>query len=112
MRSKQLRQGVITGVLLLVALWLGSLIWGLAGKAQIAVTQANDAQRQYKALEKRKETLQRNVQQLSTPLGRDKVIRNNFNVARPGEEVIVVEPPASSTPTSTPPWYVRLWRWL
>jgi len=37
MRAKQLGQGILIGVLLLAAFWLVSLIWELAGKAQIAI---------------------------------------------------------------------------
>ena len=112
MRAKELRQGVLIGVLLLAAFWLVSLIWGLAGKAQIAITQAAAAQRQYAALEKRKTELAASVQTLLTPRGQSAAIRTAFGVARPGEEVIVVVPPASTTPTVVPPWWVRMWRWL
>lgn len=112
MRAKELRQGVLIGVLLLVAFWLISLLWSLAGKAQIAITQANAAQRQYTALEKRKTELEASVQELSTQRGQSAAIRTAFGVARPGEEVIVVVPPASTTPTVVPPWWVRVWRWF
>lgn len=112
MRVKELRQGVLIGVLLLAAFWLVSLIWGLAGKAQIAIAQAAAAQRQYAALEKRKTELEASVQALATPRGQSAAIRTAFGVARPGEEVIVVVPPASTTPAAAPSWWVRVWRWL
>ena len=112
MRGKQLRQGIILGILALLALWLVSLIWGLSGKARIAISQANDARRQYEALETRKETLQANVEALSTPRGNDAAIRTAFGVARPGEEVIVVVPPASSTPPARKPWWRRMFEWF
>lgn len=112
MRAKQWREGVIIGIAVLVAVWLMSLIWGLAGKAQIAVTQANDAKRQYQALEERKATLQANVAALDTNRGRDAAIRTAFGVARPGEEVIVVVPPMPAT--STPPlsWWQKVLSWF
>ena len=108
MRAKQFRQGVLIAFLLLVAFWLLSLIWGLIGKAQVAIGEARDAQRQYQALEERKAMLEENLAELATERGKDAAIRTSFGVAKPGEEVIVVVPPASSTPTATPPW----WQWI
>ncbi len=112
MRAKQWRQGFLIGVLLLVAFWLVSLIWSLADKAQIAVTQANDAKWQYQALEERKAILQANLAALGTDRGKDAAIRTAFGVARPGEEVIVVVPPATATPTTTPSWWEKFLSWF
>jgi cell division protein FtsB len=112
MRAKEWRQGILTGILLLVAFWLASLIWGLAGKAHIAMTQAHDAKAQYDALEARKATLTQNLNTLATPLGKDAAIRQAFGVAKPGEEVIVVVPPATTTPTVTPAWWQRVLLWF
>ena len=112
MRAKQLRQGLLIGVLLLVAFGLISLIWGLIGKARIAIDEAHSAKRQYEALEERKGVLESSLAALETPRGQDAAIRTAFGVARPGEEVIVVVPPATGTPTSTPPWWQRLFNWF
>lgn len=112
MRTKQWRQGLIIGVLVLVALWLGTLMWGLIGKAEIAIAQAHEAKLQYNQLQKRKEMLQQQIDSLKTPLGRDAAIRTAFGVAKPGEEVIVVVPPSSTTATSTKPWWRRVLSWF
>lgn len=112
MRARQLRQGIIVGVLLLVAVWLLSLIWGLAGKAQIAVTEANDARGQYEMLEKRKAMLQANIAALETDRGRDAAIRTAFGVARAGEEVIVVVPPSPATSTAPLSWWQKILSWF
>jgi cell division protein FtsB len=112
MRAKQLRQVVLVGVFLLAAVWLASLIWGLAGKARIAMSQANDEERQYQALETRKATLEANLSALDTARGQDAAIRTAFGVARPGEEVIVVVPPATTTPTTTPSWWQKVLNWF
>ncbi|MHB1769950.1 MAG: hypothetical protein ACYCPH_02630 [Minisyncoccota bacterium] len=111
MRAKQMRQGIVIGVLLLVIFWLLSSIWGLAEKAQVAISQAHDTQWQYQALEKRKATLEANLATLDTAYGQDAAIRTAFGVARPGEEVIVVVPPVA-TPTTTPTWWQRFWGWF
>ena len=108
MRAKQLQRGILIGVLSLVAFWLASLIWGLMGKVQIAITEARDAGRQYQAIEERKAALEASIAALSTERGKDAAIRMSFGVAKPGEEVIVVVPSETTAPTTTPPW----WQWI
>lgn len=112
MRAAQWKQGFLIGILLLVAFWLATLIWGLVGKAHIAVSQAHEAEQQYRALEKRKQTLQANLAALATERGQDSAIRTAFGVARPGEEVIVVVPPTTMVPTTTPSWWERIFSWF
>jgi len=112
MRGKQLRQGFLLGGLLFVSFWLISLIWGLVGKAQVAVGEAHDAQRQYEALEERKSKLQANLGVLATPLGQEAAIRTAFGVARPGEEVIVVVPPVVATTTPELSWWQKVLNWF
>ncbi len=108
MRTKEWQRGILTGVLILVSFWLFWLIWGLAGKAHIAVSQASDVKRQYQSLEDRKAALEANLAALATNRGRDAAIRTAFGVARPGEEVIVVVPPATVTPTATVSWWQQI----
>ncbi|HET9641605.1 MAG TPA: hypothetical protein VFP46_02005 [Candidatus Paceibacterota bacterium] len=112
MHARQFRNGLLLGFLALVSFWLLSLIWGIAGKARVAVTQATEAKTEYEELEARKATLQANLAALDTPRGTDAAIRTAFGVARPGEEVIVVVPPATASPTSTPTWWDRLIDWF
>jgi len=112
MRAKQWQQGVIIGVLLLVAFGLLSLIWGLVGKAKIAVIEARNVERQYRVLEERKVSLEADLAALGTDRGQDAAIRTAFGVARPGEEVIVVVPSELKTPTSTPSWWQKILEWF
>ena len=112
MRGKQLRNGLLIGFLLLVAFWLTSLIWGLALKARIAVSEAHNVQRQYEALEERKASLEANLSALETERGQDSAIRTTFGVARPGEEVIVVVPPLPATTTPTLSWWQKILNWF
>jgi len=112
MRAKQWRQGLIVGGLLLVAFGLVSLIWGLVGKMEIAITEANNARAQYQELEARKATLQANLAALASPQGQDAAIRTAFGAARPGEEVIVVLPPEAPTTTPPVPWWQKVLNWF
>jgi hypothetical protein len=99
-------------VLMLAAVWLGFNIVSLFGKAPIAFQQANEARAQYLELEKRKATLQANLDALKTPRGEDAAIRTAFGVARPGEEVIVVVPPGTTTATATPSFWQEIFNWF
>ena len=112
MHAKQLRQGILVGILFLATFWLVSLIWGLAGKAHVAVSEAHEAERQYEALEGRKTLLQANLAALATARGQDAAIRTAFGVARPGEEVIVVVSPELKVPTTPPSWWQRILSWF
>jgi cell division protein FtsB len=112
MRAKQWRRGFLIGLLLLVACWLLYLIWGLVDKAQIAVNEAHNAQRQYQSLEERKAVLEANLAALGTERGKDAAIRTAFGVARPGEEVIVVVPPVAATSTPALSWWQKILGWF
>lgn len=112
MHAKEWRRGLLIGVLLLIAAWFVSLIWGLLGKANIAISEEQQAKAKYEALEARKATLTENLAALATERGRDAAIRTAFGVARPGEEVIVVVPPENKAPTTTPSWWKRLFGWF
>ena len=107
-----MKQGVVIGILAVAALWLISLIWGLAWKAEVAVREETDARNQYEALEARKSTLEANLAELETPRGKDGAIRTAFDVAKPGEEVIVVMPAGSTTASTTRGFWSRMWRWF
>jgi len=112
MRAKQLWRGTLISVLLLIAFWLISSAWGLGIKARVAISQAQEVKRQYQALEERRIALEANLIILATERGQDAAIRTAFGVARPGEEVIVVVPPVTTTPTSTLSWWQCILSWF
>jgi cell division protein FtsB len=112
MRRMEWRRGILIGILLLICAWLASLIWGLGVKTHIAVSEATDAKHQYEELEARKASLQANVEALNTERGQDAAIRTAFGVARPGEEVIVVVPPAPATTTQEMSWWQKFLSWF
>ena len=112
MHTNQWQRGILIGVLLLVIFWLGLSIFGLLEKMHIAISQANDAKRQYNELEVRKASLQANLAVLDTARGQDAAIRTSFGAARPGEEVITVVPMASTTAVATLSWWQWLLQWI
>ena len=111
-KHRSWRQWVLGTVLALSALWLGSLIWGLAGKAYIAVEQAQETEAAYQALEARKSALQSDLDTLATPRGQDAAIREAFGVAKSGEEVIVVVPGEPATTTLEKSWWQKVLEWF
>ncbi|MFA5996316.1 MAG: hypothetical protein WC790_01150 [Candidatus Paceibacterota bacterium] len=112
MHTNQWQKGILVGILLLVSFWLLSLIWGLAGKAHVAISQAREVEQQYRSFEDRKIALTANLEALATERGRDAAIRTAFGVARPGEEVIVVVPPSAPVSTSTQSWWEKVLSWF
>ena len=105
-------RGFLIGLLIVLIVWVSSLIFGLVGKARLAVSEKNDIERQYQSLQVRKAALREDLSMLATARGRDMAIRTAFGVARPGEEVIVVVPPIAEAPTSTPSWWERVLGWF
>jgi hypothetical protein len=112
MRARHWREIVFIGVLSLSSLWLGSLIWGLAGKAEIAVGQAHQTKGQYLELEARKAKLEEDLRVLNTTRGQDAAIRDTFSVAKEGEEVIVVVPPTPATTTPEKSLWEKFLGWF
>lgn len=111
MRAQQLRQGLIVAALILLVAWLGYLIWGLAGKADVAWKQAKETKAAYAQLEARKLQLQANIASLNTPRGKDSAMREAFGVALPGEAVIVVVPPKEASTTPEKKWWQHFFWW-
>ena len=106
------RRGILTGLLILSAVWFVSLIWGLTGKAHLAWNEAHQTRAGYEALEARRMKLRSDLDALSTARGQDAAVREAFGVAKDGEEVIVVVPPPSTSTTTSKSWWQKLFGWF
>jgi cell division protein FtsB len=111
MRTRQIKQGLLLGLLVLTIGWLFSSIWGLANKALVAISHARETKAAYELLESRRVQLEASLGALNTERGRDAAVRTAFGVARPGEEVIVVVPPPATTTPVELSWWKRLFSW-
>lgn len=98
------REVLILILLTLAFLWLIYLVWGIAQKEEIARKAAYEAKRELEAFNEREATLKENLAELETPRGEEATLRESFGVARPGEEVIIVVPSATSTGPELPWW--------
>lgn len=102
MDAKQL---LIGGALLLVIVWLVFLILGIIEKEEIARKAAADTKGELALLLERERTLSANVAELGTERGKEGTLRETYGVARPGEEVIIVVPPAKEKEYKPLPWW-------
>lgn len=89
----------------LLAGWLVFSIVGIVGKEERARHSAKDAQADLEALAERHATLERNLADLETSRGLEASYREQFGVARPGEEVIIVVTPPEEEPQGILPWW-------
>lgn len=106
------REWLLLVLFLAIAGGFLSLILGSIDKAKLAVREAHSVESEYQALEERRSNIASSLAALSTERGRDAALRTSFGVARPGEEVIVVVPPATTAPTSTPSWWEQFTGWF
>lgn len=88
---------VIVALAVMVVL-LGNSVWNLYGKERDAATELASVEAQNQALLANKATLSQKIGHLQTPEGVDEAIRATYNVAKPGENMVVIM--NSSTATS------------
>lgn len=113
LHQNPIRQGITIAILILVILWLGSLIFGLIGKAQFAWQMAHETGQNARTLSTRQRMLEQSITTLNTPRGQEAAIRTAFGVARPGEQVIIVVPPKIPVETSqNHSWWQRARGWF
>jgi len=107
------------GLILLLVIWVG---WSAYVRYDIAMEMQDRrevAEQQATALQARKDTLEEKVQYLSSERGMEAEMRRQFDVALPGEQVVVIvdrndeepeiKPLAGSTNKDSAKWYL-FWR--
>ncbi len=99
----RIRDYVFAALMSVAIVWLLFLNVNIFRKEEIARHAAQTTQAQLTSLKQRQQTLQRNINELSTERGQEATMRETFGVAKPGEEVIIVVPTkaASTTPPQT-----------
>ena len=111
-RTKAIRDAALCAFLALLAVWLGFRVYDLAGKADVAYQAAREAKVEAASLAQREADLNAHIADLKSPRGQDAAIRTAFDVAKPGEQIIVVVPPKTVAATSTPSWWERFLEWF
>lgn len=92
------------GVVVLILAWA---VWGIAQKEERARKAVEDQKAELAALQERKQSLEANLEELSTERGQEATLRQNHGVAKAGEEVIIVVPPKDDGLEPHLPWYKR-----
>jgi len=69
---------------------MGIIVFDLYGKEQEAAVHRANAVREFQNIEERENILTTDLAVLNTERGKEALIRNTFDVAKPGEEVIIV----------------------
>ena len=99
-------KAVLAG-LFLVMLLLVRAVWGAYQKYSISGAALADTLREHDRLSERTDTLTADIARLGTDRGVEQALRANFQVAKPGEEVIVVVDTDKPIATTTP--QVKRW---
>jgi cell division protein FtsB len=109
---------VALGVLGITILILLSAVYERFSIERAMAAKRQEAIDRLYALEQQKEELEKKVHYLSNERGIEAEMRRNFDVARPGEKVVVIVDPETeaqailpihSQSEDTPPWYI-FWR--
>jgi cell division protein FtsB len=94
----------IVALMVLVFLFLAKATWNLYQKNIESAANVVNANRELARLEDRQQTLQTEIERLSTDEGVEQEIRTKYSVSKPGEQLIViVDEEASSTPEIAQP---------
>ncbi len=87
---KLLSSPVFCVILIIINVMLIKSVWGLYNKAQASTTAKETSEKELKSLLDRKAFVESEIDRLKTPEGMEGEIRRKFNVARPGEEMVIV----------------------
>jgi hypothetical protein len=88
-----LREYAIVAILSVLIVWLLYAVMGIFRKEEIARHTVHDTQTALASLSARHDTLQGNLAYLATPRGQEASLRQDFGVAKPGEEVVIIVQP-------------------
>jgi cell division protein FtsB len=99
-----MRRLMLAGLLVLVII-AASGVWGIYQKERASAILKEDAEAQLNGLSTEQSQLVASIGELQTERGKEAALREQYSMAAPGEQVIVIVEPASSTapraPTST-----------
>ncbi len=93
-RKRKLRRLLYSPLVLLVLLALlfvtGKALWGVYEKERESRTRLHGVEEELALLRAREAALKRKIERLQTPEGVEAEIREQFQVAKPGERMVVI----------------------
>ena len=90
---------VLLGIIILLFAWN---IWGLWGRMQETERNKKSAEDKISSLELQKQDLSTEINNLQTEQGKEKVFRENFGLAKTGENEIVILDDKNPAPAPAP----------
>ncbi|OHB24864.1 MAG: hypothetical protein A2542_02560 [Parcubacteria group bacterium RIFOXYD2_FULL_52_8] len=96
-RRRLLYSHVSIAALLVVLVLLLQAVWNIYEKRKLTQVSRAHTDRELAFLQERKRSLEADIARLSSDRGSEAELRSKFQVAKPGEEVIVVLAATSST---------------
>jgi hypothetical protein len=106
------REYITVAVLSLLIVWLLYAVVGIFRKEEIARHTVEDTTTVLNSLQSRHDTLSANLHELSTSRGQEASLRQDFGVAKPGEEVVIIVPPKDLPPPPPPSKWQQIKTWF
>jgi cell division protein FtsB len=98
--KKVIYSKVFLVILFISVIFLGRATYNIYNKSKLSSKSYNETKKDYESLKARKDMLDSEINRLKTDSGMEEEIRSKFNVAKPGETVVVVIDGSSSTSTN------------
>jgi hypothetical protein len=89
-KSRRARQYTSICVLAVLCLVVGRGVWGMRGTFARAKSEATIAQKEVDKIAHRSSRAAHEVAQLEDPFGKEAALRSRFDVALPGEQLLVI----------------------
>ena len=101
------------GVLLALIALAVQAVWGIYQKELESRQLRTEAEAKLADLQKRQIELQNGIDKLNSNRGVEETLRQNFDLAKPGEEmVVIIEPPRGENVTATSTnWFQQVLHW-
>ncbi len=99
----------VIAVLFILLIFIGNGVYDIYLREKESSRMLGEAESKLTALQGQKNTLAKEEAKLESEEGIDEKIRSKFNVAKPGENVVLIVDDATTTATSTPGFFAALW---
>src|SRR3989344_1056487 len=107
-RSRLYSRTVLFALIILIV-FLGKGVFDIYGKERQSARMRAEAEGRLGELQAQRANLERETTKLQSVEGIEEKIRSKFNVAKPGENVVLIVDDATTTATSTPGFFASLW---
>ena len=96
-------------IILIVVILLAKGVFDVYGRYKESVLMRTETEAKLLELETQRANIAKESAKLLSEAGIDAKIRTKFNVAKPGENVVLIVDDATTTATTTPGFFATLW---